>query len=168
MRLPSFLTKISPLGETLAAMSAGEAVLADAVKERNDRLCLDTADAEGLSLWEKEYGLPVPSGNSPETRKAAIRTAMAGGRTLTAAYLRELCVTLTGANRGEAEEEFADWTVRAVPVGTGFVPETDALERALERLKPAHLHMEVVPCEELLLGRTMALTGGILTEIQEN
>lgn len=93
MRLPAFLTELSPIRETLEAIGAGEEGLSGAVAEKNKQLCVGTA-GEGLSLWEADYGLPDRTGGDPEGRRAAVRAAMAGGRTLTPAYLRELCVTL--------------------------------------------------------------------------
>ena len=167
MRLPRFLTDLSPIRETLAAIEAGEETLSAAVAEKNAQLRVGTANGQGLALWEADYGLPVPSGPNAEARRAAIRAAMAGGRTLTPAYLRELCVTLSGAARGEVEEDFADWTVRAIPVGQGRVPNGAVLASALEGLKPAHIRMEVVPCGELELTSYHALTGGVFLEIWE-
>ena len=132
MRLPRFLTEVSPVGETLAAIGAGEAVMAEAVAEKNAQMRVATANGEGLALWERDYGLPVPSGPGLEARRAAIRAAMAGGRTLTPACLRELCVTLGGADRGEVEEDFAHWQVTAAAVTRGEVPADIArLERAV-------------------------------------
>lgn len=75
-----------------------------------------------------------------EDRRAAVRAAMLGGRTLTPAFLKELCVTLGGGDRGEVEEDFTHWSVTALAVGEGRVPtDIPALKRAVERLKPAHL-----------------------------
>ena len=50
MRLPEYLTRLSPVGETLAAMEAGEEALAAEVAERNAQLAVSTADT-GLYLW---------------------------------------------------------------------------------------------------------------------
>ena len=44
MRLPEYLTRLSPVGETLAAMEAGEEALAAEVAERNAQLAVSTAD----------------------------------------------------------------------------------------------------------------------------
>ncbi len=152
MRLPEFLTELSPIRETLEALEQGETAMADAVAEKNAQVCISSAD-EGLSLWEQDYGLPVREGASLEDRRASVRAAMAGGRTLTPAFLKELCVTLGGAHRGEVEEDFPNWHVTAVAVGRGRFPEDTApLERAAEKLKPAHLEIFVVPRGELSAG----------------
>lgn len=167
MRLPEFLTEISPIRETLAAIGGGEEALSGAVAEKNKQLCVGTA-GEGLSLWEADYGLPDRTGGDPEGRRAAVRAAMAGGRTLTPAYLRELCVTLGGADRGEAAEDFARWRVEVDAVAAGRVPaDPGPLERALERLKPAHLEITVTARGELPAetGRFSGLTGGALAEV---
>lgn len=167
MRLPEFLTELSPVRETLAALEQGETAMADAVAEKNAQVCISTAD-EGLALWERDYGLPVREGASLEDRRAAVRAAMAGGRTLTPALLRELCVTLGGADRGEVTEDFAHWRVTAEAVTEGRIPADPApLERALEKLKPAHLEIFVVPRGELSAGmaRYAALTGGLMAEV---
>ena len=167
MRLPEFLTELSPVRETLEALEQGETAMADAVAEKNRQVSVASAD-EGLSLWEQDYGLPVREGAPLEDRRAAVRAAMAGGRTLTPAFLKELCVTLGGADRGEVEEEFPNWHVTAVAVGRGRFPEDTApLERAAERLKPAHLAMTVLPTAALEARHRTALTGGVLVEIRE-
>ena len=89
---------------------------------------------------------------------------MAGGRTLTPALLRELCVRLGGGDRGEVEEDFPRWAVTALPVCRGRLPEdTGALARAVERLKPAHLAVAVLPAAELETAPGIALHGGVLT-----
>ena len=145
MRLPEFLTELSPVRETLAALEQGENAMAEAVAEKNGQVCVETATG-GLTLWERDYGLPVREGAAMEDRRAAVRAAMAGGRTLTPAFLKELCVTLGGGDRGEVEEDFAHWSVTALAVGAGRVPaDIPALKRAVERLKPAHLSVTVLP-----------------------
>lgn len=163
MRLPEYLTRLSPVGETLAAMEAGEEALAAEVAERNAQLAVSTADS-GLDLWEADYGLPVRAGGVIPDRRAAILAAMAGGRTLTPALLKELCVRLGGGDRGEVEENFPHWAVTALAVCRGRMPEsTGALERAVERLKPAHLAVAVLPTAELETVDGSALHGGVLT-----
>lgn len=167
MRLPEFLMEISPIRETLAALEQSETAMADAVAEKNAQVCISTAE-DGLSLWERDYGLPVREGAALEDRRAAVRAAMAGGRTLTPALLRELCVTLGGADRGEVEEEFANRRVTVDAVTEGRVPGDPApLERAVEKLKPAHLEVLVTPRGELPAGmeRYAALTGGMMVEV---
>ena len=167
MRLPEFVTELSPIRETLAALEQGEQAMADAVAEKNAQVCVSSAD-EGLSLWERDYGLPVREGASLEDRRAAVRAAMAGGRTLTPALLRELCVTLGGADRGEVTEDYPNWRVTAEAVTEGRIPADPApLERAVEKLKPAHLEVLVTPRGELPAGmkRYVALTGGVMAEV---
>ena len=165
MRLPEFLTELSPIRETLEALEQGETAMADAVAEKNAQVSVASAD-EGLALWERDYGLPVREGAPLEERRATVRAAMAGGRTLTPAFLKELCVTLGGAHRGEVEEDFPNWHVTAVAVGRGRFPEDTApLERAAEKLKPAHLEVEVLPGAALEASHRAALTGGVMMEI---
>ena len=164
MRLPAFLTELSPVRETLEALEQGESAMAEAVAEKNKQVCVATAD-QGLSLWEADYGLPVREGASPEDRRAAVRAAMAGGRSLTPAFLKELCVTLGGAPRGEVEEDFPNWHVTAAAVGLGGFPEDTArLARAVERLKPAHLEVTVLAGAVLETRFRAGLHGGVLTE----
>ena len=103
-----------------------------------------------------------------EDRRAAVRAAMAGGRTLTPALLQELCVTLGGADRGEVTEDFPNWRVTAEVVTEGRVPGAPApLERAVDKLKSAHLEVLITPRGELPAGmeRYAALTGGVMAEI---
>ena len=163
MRLPEYLTRLSPVGETLAAIETGEEALAADVAARNAQLTVSTADT-GLDLWEADYGLPIRAGGDPADRRAAVLAAMAGGRTLTPALLKELCVRLGGGERGEVEEDFPHWAVTALAVCRGRMPESaGALERAVERLKPAHLAVAVLPTAELETADGPALHGGVLT-----
>ena len=165
MRLPAFLTELSPVRETLEALEQGESAMAEAVAEKNKQVCVATAD-QGLSLWEADYGLPVREGADDEDRRSAVRAAMAGGRTLTPALLRELCVTLGGACRVEVEEDFPNWHVTAAAVGLGGFPEDTArLARAVERLKPAHLEVTVLPGAVLETRFRAGLHGGAMVEI---
>ena len=150
---------------TLAALEQGENAMAEAVAEKNGQVCVETATG-GLTLWERDYGLPVREGAALEDRRAAVRAAMAGGRTLTPAFLKELCVTLGGGARGEVEEDFANWHVTALAVGAGRVPtDVPALKRAVERLKPAHLSVTVLPTADLTAHRWEAVTGGVMLEV---
>lgn len=111
-------------------------------------------------------GAAIREGAAVEDRRAAVRAAMAGGRTLTPAFLKELCVTLGGGERVEVEEDFTNWHVTALTVGEGRVPaDIPALERALERLKPAHLSVTVLSAAELTAHCHVAATGGVMMEI---
>ena len=165
MRLPEFVTEISPIRETLAALEQGESALAGEVAEKNKQVSVATA-TDGLSLWERDYDLPVREGAAPEDRRAAVLAAMAGGRALTPALLAELCVTLGGADRGGVEEDFPNWRVLALAVNLGGFPaDLSRLERAVERLKPAHLEVTVLPGAVLGASRREVLHGGAMVEI---
>lgn len=79
------------------------------------------------------------------------------------ALLRELFVTLGGADRGE--EDFPNWRV-AEAVSRGRIPEyTALLERAVERIKSAHLEVAVIPGADMASDHWAVLTGGVLMEI---
>ena len=78
-----------------------------------------------------------------------------------------MCVTLGGADRG-VTEDFSNWRVTAEAVTEGRFPRDPApLERAVEKLKPAHLEVLVTPRGELPAGmeRYAALTGGMMVEV---
>lgn len=167
MRLPQFLTALSPVRETLEALARGEEALSSAIAEKNEQLCVKTA-GEGLSLWEADYGLPDRTGGDPEARRAAVLAAMAGGRTLTPAYLEELCRTAGGGDWGQVNEDFANWTVTAYAAAFGRIPAgAEALDAAVNRLKPAHLAVEAHPAGVFSpeTERASALTGGTLAEL---
>ena len=167
MRLPPFVRDLSPVGETLEAMERGVSLLTAEAEKRNRQLSPSTAD-EGLSLWERDYGLPDGTGRDTAFRLARIRAAMAGSRTLTVAELEALAVTLAGADRGAVSEDFADWRVTLEAVYEGRVPgDMTALEEAVRRQKPAHLEVRVTPVEELRAntGQYLALTCGVYLEV---
>lgn len=164
-RLPAFLTKISPIGETLAAIEHGEALLRKKTAKRNDQLAVSTA-TDGLSLWEADYGLT--SGGDMAARRARILTALAGGQTLTPAALAALAVSVGGADGGEVTEKFADWRVTLTARYEGRLPEDiSPLEAAVKRLKPAHLEVTVAPvCRvQADTGRYLAATGGVFLHL---
>lgn len=168
MRLPEFLTRISPVGETLDSIGVGEENLTALVEAENSRLSVATADAEGLRLWEKDYGLADGTGEPDATRRLQIRTAMAGACTLTPQRLKSLCVTLGGADYGEVEEDFPQWAVRVYPVTEGRLPPGyAALESSIRRLMPAHLSLEVLPCTALTSANEIfgVATGGLYAEL---
>jgi len=168
MKLPEFLTKLSPVGETLSSVAAGEDFLFHAVTEKNAQLCVRTA-TEGLSLWEADYGLQDRSGGDAEKRRLDIRIAIAGGRTLTPAYLAELARTLGGADDAEIDEDFSHYRVSLHAISKNRLPQdTGALERALGRLKPAHLDVEVIPVGDVTgtQPRFSALHGSMMAEFR--
>ena len=76
MRLPEYLSRISPVGETLDAITAGELALDQNITAENGRLSVASADRDGLSLWEADYGIEDASGLPLDVRRAKIRTAM--------------------------------------------------------------------------------------------
>lgn len=147
MRLPEYLSRISPVGETLDAIAAGELALEQNITAENGRLSVASADRDGLSLWEADYGIEDADGLPLDVRRAKIRTAMSGAATLTPAYLRELCVTIGGADDGEVVEDFPHWAVQVRPVTWDRVDaDTEILEESIRKLLPAHLTLELLPC----------------------
>ena len=115
MRLPEFLTELSPVRETLAALEQGENAMAEAVAEKNGQVCVETATG-GLTLWERDYGLPVREGAAVEDRRAAVRAAMAGGRTLNSVQLDTIAVTACIYRTRWAAATGARWR-RTSPIG---------------------------------------------------
>lgn len=159
MRLPEFVKKISPIGETLEAIEKGTALLAEETAKRNRQLSAGTADT-GLSLWEADYAL-AGSGDT-ELRRARIWAAMAGSRTLTVEELKSLATTVGGADGAEVAEDFAAYHVTLYALYKGRTPgDVTALTEAVLRRKPAHLTVEVVPLTVLrgTLARYTAMVG---------
>lgn len=167
MRLPEFVKKISPIGETLAAIEAGGDLLTAETQRHNEQLSVSTADT-GLSLWEEDYSLPG-SGDTA-LRRGRIRAAMAGSRTLTVGELKALAVTVGGADGAEVEEDFAGYCVTLYALYEGRTPEDiSALEEAVERLRPAHLTVEVIPALALRgeVRQQVMLTGAVYLELDD-
>lgn len=165
MRLPEFVTELSPVRETLEALEAGEASLSAEIGTALRQLYPDTAD-RALSLWEADFSL---SGKGPEAlRRAAVKAALAGGRTLTPAYLEELCRLFGGGDWSQVNEDFSNWTVTVYAAALGkLLPGAEILESVLERLKPAHLRLELHPAGVFPLegGWRSALKGGACGEL---
>lgn len=146
MRLPEFLTELSPVRETLEAMAVGEGELSAATEAANRQLHVSTADTS-LSQWEADYGLPNRTGETDEVRRACILAAMAGNETMTPAQLAALAITVGGADGGTVEEDFAQWQATLYAEGDGRLPpNTDLLQEAVSNLKPSHLNITVIPC----------------------
>lgn len=169
MRLPEYLGRLSPVGETLDAIAAGEQALEQNIQAENSRLSVASADRDGLSLWEADYALADGTGLPLEVRRAKIRTAMSSAATLTPAYVRELCVTIGGADDGEVVEDFPSWAVQVLPVARDRVDtDTALLEESIRALLPAHLSLEVIPCALLsaLDRRFGVLSTGAMAELE--
>lgn len=164
MRLPGFFVKLSPIGETLAALEQETTRLEAEAAAKNAQLAVSTADT-GLVLWEQDYGL-VSAGDLP-TRRGRVRAAMtAGTQTFTLVALRQLAITVGGAGGVAVEEDFANARVviRAVfPDAAGIA----ALEEALRRFMPAHLQAVVNPTVELTgtVKLYPVLSGGVYAEL---
>lgn len=140
MRLPAFIKKISPIGETLEALEAGTDLLAEETAERNRQLSVSTADT-GLALWEKDYGLPSDGGD--DARRTRIRATLTGGRTLTVEELKRLAMAVGGADECAVTEKFERYQVILSALFHGEPGDLTALREAVERRSPAHLSVKV-------------------------
>ena len=168
MRLPEFLTRLSPVGETLDALDAGEQALAAGVEERNACLSVATAGEAGLALWERDYGLPQQG--DTEARRACIRAALLGGQTMTRPYLRLLARVLGNADGAAVEEDFAADRVTLYALYDERVPErVTALQEALAWQQPGQLTVSVVPVMAVRgsLRRYHALVGKVFLTLSD-
>ena len=85
MRLPQFITKIPVIGKVLEVIFTFISLLAEEVARRNCQLSVKTADT-GLSLWERDYGLP--SDGDDDARRTRIHATRTGEETLTVERLK--------------------------------------------------------------------------------
>jgi len=167
MRLPDYLTRLSPVGETLAAMETEEALLTEDSIRRNAQLSVSTAES-GLTLWEADYALP--SHGTTAERRARILSAMAGEQTLTVEALTALAAGICTPDHLEVEEDFDSYQVMIHLLYHERMPENAAaLEALLEECKPAHLQVKAVPALSLrgTLKHNLALTGAVYLELQD-
>lgn len=165
MRLPEFVTELSPVRETLEAMSLGEEALSAGIEEALRQLFPDTAD-RGLELWEADFSLM--GGETEAQRRALIKAALARGQTLTPAYLAALCRAIGGGDWSQVNEDVSNDTVTAYAAAYGQVPPgAEIMKAVLERIKPAHLAVELHPAGVFALdgGWRSALTGGTCAEL---
>lgn len=168
MRLPEFLTRLSPVGETLDALNAGEQALAAETEVRNACLSVSTAGEEGIALWERDYGLS-PQGDM-ESRRARILAALLGGQTMTRPYLRLLARMLGNADGIAIDEDFDADCVTLYVLYDGRAPESTALlEEALNGQQPSQLTVSVVPAMTLRgsLRRYHALVGKVFLTLSD-
>lgn len=141
-RLPKFLTKLSPIGETLSSLESGEALLEEEVQLHNGQLSVSSAES-GLSLWESDYGLSHLG--SIAARRSRIQATLMGERTLTVEALKELAVSLGGADEGVVKEFPSRHQVILSALFHNREPEDlNALKEAVMRRKPAHLSVDVL------------------------
>lgn len=165
MRLPEFVTELSPVRETLEALGAGEDRLAADIEDALRQVHVDTA-GRGLDLFEKDFSLARQEEDG--LRRALIRAYLSGGRTLTPALLEELCRTIGRGDWGQVNEDFENWTVTAYAAAFGRLPEgSEALDAAVRKLKPAHLAVEAHPAGVFSPegNRRSGLTGGAWGEL---
>lgn len=141
MRLPQFITKIPVIGKVLEVIFAFISMLAEEVARRIRQLSVQTADT-ALSLWERDYSLP--SDGSDEARRARIHATRTGSQTLTVERLKELALTVGGADDSVVTEKFDRYQVILSALFDGETPEDlFALEEAVARRRPAHLDVRV-------------------------
>ena len=168
MRLPEFLTRLSPVGETLDALDAGEQAFAAEVEERNECLSVSTAGEEGLARWERDYGLSHQ--DDIESRRARIRAALLGGQTLTRAALLRLARLLGNADDAAIGEDFTADCVTLNLFYDGRTPEgVTALREAVALRAPSHLTVEVAPIVTLRgsLRRYHTLVGKVFLTLSD-
>lgn len=164
MRLPGFFVKLSPIGETLAAMEGEIGRMEAETAEKNRQLAVSTADT-GLMLWEQDYGLS--SVGDLYTRRGRIRAALTGGeQALTLEALRQLAITVGGAGAVSVEEDFANYRV-VIEGAFADGSSIEALKEAIERFKPAHLQVVLNPTTELTgtLKLYPVLSGAVFAEL---
>ena len=129
-----------------------------------------------LTTFLPDASSPFYTGQEPETVLAMlkswqdsgdpVRLIISGSDINDAFLIEDVSETLAEGDRGEVEEDFPNWHVTTVAVGRGRFPEDTApLERAAEKLKPAHLEVEVLPGAALEAPHRAALTGGVMMEI---
>lgn len=168
MRLPEFLYRMEPVGPLLRAIEAGEAVLREACEGRNDQLSVRTA-TDGLRLWEADYGLRVSEEEDEEDRRARIYAALMGGQTLTRSALKQLAMTLNGADASAVDEDFAGHRVMLTLLYENRVPlpVSPALREAVERFRPGNVTVDIVSAMRLQgeLRRYHALTGKVMLTV---
>lgn len=168
MRLPESVTKLEPVGAVLEAALQGEDCLRQGVERHEARWLLARTDAEGLSRWEADFGLPDWTGVDPERRRSRLLPLLCEVGTLTPRRLEELAVTVGGAEECEVEEHFSAWKAELIAICSGqcmLEEQLRQLRSTVDRLKPAHLELEVVPGVLLKSGQYHALTGGMLLEV---
>lgn len=167
MRLPESMTAIAPVGAMLEAMGAGEAALLEEAVRYQRRWLLSSADAEGLSRWEKDFGLPDWTGVDPALRRERLWPYLLGCGTLTVQAAQELVRILSGCDSVEVTEDFPHYAVDVAPVGTvqAVWQQRHAVESALQRRSPSHLTVTVTPTVALQSQRCEALHGGVLREV---
>lgn len=146
MRLPEFLYRLSPVGEVLTALETGEENLRAEVEERNSRLNVSTADEAGLTLWERDFGLTDSAGSGLDARRTRIRAALAGSQTLTPAAMKALALSVGRADYAAVTEKLERSIVTLQTLYNGEVDQAaqGVLREVLERLKPAHLKLQIL------------------------
>lgn len=137
--LPPFVGKTRGIGEILTALEPEVEAVEQEARQTCLRLAAETADEEGLRLWEQELGLEDGSTLDGEARRELIRLALEQLETCTP---RRLCAMLERLGGGEAalQEDFSTYTVHMKLRGSSVPPtRLSTLQTVLRRAAPAHL-----------------------------
>lgn len=103
---------------------------------------VQTATDEGLSLWEKEYGIENEPGNDDIARREIITAKIRGTGTTTKQLIKDMAQAFSGSEATvvEVPEEYK-FIIKFV--GTIGIPKNmTGLTKAIEEIKPAHLGFE--------------------------
>ena len=107
------------------------------------QLFVSTATEEGLSIWEKMYGL-IPDSIDVDYRRSRIMSKMRGSGTTTAQMIKKVCEAFYGG-KVEIIENFNDYSFDVVfKDSIGTPPNLNDMTAAIEEIKPAHLAFQYV------------------------
>lgn len=114
--------------------------LLDAVLLSQDNVFVRTA-TNALYMWETMLGLPSGSDESNYVRRSRIISKLRGAGTATVAMIKQVAESYTN---GEVDviENFSDYSFTIKFISQRGVPDgINLLKRAIEEIKPAHLHV---------------------------
>lgn len=112
------------------------------VMEEYDRIILQlfvtSADANGLSLWEKMYGI-TPDSTNIEYRRSRVMSKMRGSGTTTTAMIKNVCESFYNG-KVEIIERFSQYSFDIKFLSSiGTPPNLQDVVAVIEEIKPAHL-----------------------------
>ena len=107
------------------------------------QLFVTSADANGLSLWEKMYGI-TPDSTNTEYRRSRVMSKMRGSGTTTTAMLKNVCESFYNG-KVEIIERFSQYSFDIKFLSSiGTPPNLQDMVAAIEEIKPAHLSYQFI------------------------
>lgn len=136
--LPKRVRTMEPMADLLGAEEAELERTRQTVAVLEQQLLISTATVL-LARYERVFGIPVNTGDTPELRRARIMAKLRGLGPASLEMLRSVAQSFARGAAVSVAEHFAEYAFEIIFDGVADPPNFPDLDAALEELKPAHL-----------------------------